>query len=80
MKTALHYKVFTLLFILPLFVLANNDQNWKGKHTKEKKISKEYNVNSNATLKVDNSYGDLEIVTWNENRIVIDVTITTKLE
>ena len=76
MKTALLYKLVIALLILPLSVNAN-DKNWKGKHTKEKTIHKEFDVNSNATLRVDNSYGDLDITTWDQNRIVIDVTITT---
>ncbi|MBT8273940.1 MAG: hypothetical protein KJO77_09045 [Bacteroidia bacterium] len=76
MKTALLYKICLALLIMPLTLLAN-DQNWKGKHTKEKTIHKEFDVNSSATLRVDNSYGNLDITTWNENRIVIDVTITT---
>lgn len=74
MKTALHSKIVTLLLVLPLLAFSSG---WKGKHTKEKTLHKEYNVSANATLEVDNSYGNLEIVTWTENRIVIDVTITT---
>ena len=73
MKTALLYKaLFTFLFI-PALVLGNNGNDWKGKHTKEKKIKEEFNVNSGATLEIDNSYGNIDITTWNENRIVIDV-------
>jgi len=76
MKTALLYRIALAMLMLPIATFAN-DNDWKGKHTKEKKIHKEYNVNSDATLKVDNSYGNINITTWNENRIVIDVTITT---
>jgi hypothetical protein len=32
-------------------------------------------VSSQATLKVSNSFGNLDIVTWNENRIDFDITI-----
>jgi hypothetical protein len=74
MKTTLHFKIVTILLILPLFVFSSG---WNGKHTKEKKINKEFDVSSSATLKVDNSYGDLDVTTWNENRIVIEVTIST---
>lgn len=76
MKTALLYKIGIALLLMPLSITAH-DQNWKGKHTKEKTIHKEFKVNSSATLKVDNSYGNLNVTTWNENRIVIDVTIIT---
>lgn len=51
--------------------------NWKGKYTKNKMINKEFNVNGDATLKIDNSYGNLDIVTWEENRIAIQISITT---
>lgn len=63
------------LFLFPLFIYANDGQSRK--YTKEKTIKKEFKVNSGATLKVDNSYGNLNITTWNENRIVIEVHITT---
>ena len=54
-----------------------NDGKLKGKYTKEKTISKEYDVNSDAVLKVSNSYGNLTLTSWNENRIVIEVLIKT---
>lgn len=76
MKTALLYKIVFTLLLVPAFMFANNGK-WSGKHTKEKKLHKEYEVSSSATVKIDNSYGDIDIVTWNENRVVIDVTITT---
>ena len=76
MKTALLSRVLIALLLIASLVFANNNDK-TGKHTKEKKIHKEFNVNADATLEVDNSYGNIDIITWNENRIVIDVTITT---
>ena len=76
MKTALLYRALITFILMPSLVLANNN-DLNGKHTKEKKVHKEFIVSSDATLEVDNSYGNIDIVTWNENRIVIDVTITT---
>lgn len=76
MKTALLYKTVITFLLVPAFIFASNGK-WSGKYTKEKKLHKEYNVSANATVKIDNSYGDIDIVTWNENRVVIDVTITT---
>ena len=64
-----------ILLVLPISLAAENKFN--GKHTKEKKIKKEFSVNSNAELSIDNSYGNVDITTWNENRIVIEVTIKT---
>ena len=64
---------FTLLF-LPVLVFGHNG---KGKYTEKKTIEKEYTVNPDAGLKVNNSYGNIDIATWNENRTVIVVTIIT---
>ena len=76
MKTALLYKTVITFLLIPAFMLANNGK-WSGKYTKEKKLHKEYEVSASATVKIDNSYGNIDIVTWNENRVVIDVIITT---
>ncbi len=50
-----------------------------GKENTQRKndYNKVFTVNSDATLKINNSYGNLDIVTWNENRIEIQVSITT---
>jgi hypothetical protein len=69
-------KLLFILFLLPAMLFASNEPH-KGKYTKEKKIKKEYTVNANAGLHVDNSYGNIEITTWNENRTVIEVHILT---
>jgi hypothetical protein len=71
------FKTYLLLLLLaPTLVIASNDK-FKGKYTKEKKINKEFTVNPNAGLRVNNSYGNIDIVTWNENKTVIEVTIKT---
>lgn len=75
MRTQLLYKTVFILLLLPAITLAND--TWKGKYTKNKIITKEFTVNSDATLKIDNSYGNLDIITWDENRIEIQVSITT---
>jgi hypothetical protein len=51
--------------------------NLQGKYTKEKTIKKEFDVNTDALLKVSNSYGNLTLSSWNENRVVIEVHIKT---
>lgn len=75
MKLALQFKTLMVLFMLPLIITAANKID--GKYTKKKTINKEYSVTSNALLSVDNSYGNVDVVTWNENRIVFEITITT---
>ena len=76
MKTTLLKYTVLLLCAVPLVVSANVDPH-KGKYTKEKTIKKEYNVNADALLKVSNSYGNVNLTSWNENRVVIEVVIKT---
>ena len=68
------YKLLLILFLIPLAITATDK---KGKYTKSKTINKEFKVTKNATLNVNNKFGNIDIITWNENKIVIDVTITT---
>ena len=77
MKRAQHYKLFTILLLLPLVMLANTSHGKDGKYKKEKTITKTFNVSDNATLKVDNSYGNLDIVTWDGTTIDFEIKITT---
>ena len=76
MKTVQQFRIFLILITLPAFIFASNGI-MKGKYTKEKTYHKEYNVNNDALVKIKNSYGNIEVITWNENKVVIDVTITT---
>jgi hypothetical protein len=73
MKTI--HKLALLLLLIPSVVIANNDLD-KKKHEKSKSISKSFDVNSDATLKISNKYGDVNVTSWNQNRIEIDVKIT----
>lgn len=68
------YKLIFLFILLPTVLVAND----KKKHEKSKTISKNFTVNKNATLYINNKYGNVNVTTWNENRIEIDVKITVK--
>ncbi|MCW8980517.1 hypothetical protein [Altibacter sp.] len=70
------FKTLIFLLLVPAVIFANPDK-FKGKYTKEKTLKKEFTVNANAGLRINNSYGNLDIVTWNENRTVIEVHIIT---
>ena len=48
-----------------------------GKHTREKKIKKEFQVSATSSLNIDNSYGNVDITTWDQNKVVIEVIIKT---
>ena len=69
-------KFIFILLLIPTLLFGTNGE-FDGKYTKEKKINKEYNVNADAGLKVTNSYGNIDIVSWDENRTVIEVVIIT---
>lgn len=70
------YKTIILLLILPAVALSNNSL-LIGKHTKEKTIKKQFEVSKNALLKINNRYGNVDITTWDQNTINIEVTIIT---
>ncbi|MGK0495217.1 MAG: hypothetical protein ACJAU2_001602, partial [Maribacter sp.] len=57
MRTILYKYTFIIWVLSPVFLLANNDI-LDGKYTKEKTIKKEFNVNADALLKVNNNYGN----------------------
>ena len=50
----------------------------KGSIALTKKIHKEIQVSKDALIEIDNSYGDLNITSWDQDKVVIDVLITVK--
>ncbi len=76
MRTIL-FKYVTLLFLTVPIMLSAGDGKLKGKYTKEKTIKKEFVVNSDALLKVRNSYGNLNLTSWEGNKVMIEVHIKT---
>lgn len=67
------YKLLFLFLLIPTIIVANDK-----KHEKSKTISKTFTVDKNATLYINNKYGNVNVTTWNENRIEINVKITVK--
>lgn len=79
MKTTI-YKLLFLFTIVPAIAFCNNpiqQNNFKGRYTKEKKITKKYNVSPDAILKINNSYGNIDISTWDQNVVSIEVIVKT---
>lgn len=74
MKLQIDYKLFLYLLLIPFFAFANAEST-PLKTSKDKTIQKSFNVNKDATLKVDNSFGNITIITWDENRIEFDINI-----
>ena len=70
-------KITFLLILIPSIIFAHNKIE-KKKHEKTKSISKTFDVNKDARLEVYNKFGDINITTWDKDRIEIDVTITVK--
>ncbi len=70
------YKIIFLFLLTPLLIFANNAS--KGKHTKTKIIKREFSVNLNATVDLDNKYGSIDIQTWDQNIVTLEIIITTK--
>lgn len=76
MSTLPFKQIFFFFFMVSLGVNAHTDPlKMNGKYSKEKTIKKEYNVNADALFVVNNSYGNLNITSWNENRVMIEVQI-----
>lgn len=69
------YKILFALLLVPAITFASD--GFKGKYTKQKKIKKEYTVSANDLLKINNSYGNIDITTWDQNRVEIEVIIKT---
>jgi hypothetical protein len=67
--------IFKLLFIvvlLPVFGYASNENH---AYNKEKYISKTYSVNDDAQINISNSYGNINVYLWDENKISVQVNI-----
>lgn len=76
MKTTI-YKLL-LLILTPALSFCNHGSdpgNIPGRHNKQKKITKQFNVAADALLKINNSYGNVDITTWDQNTVSIEVII-----
>lgn len=74
MNLKIQFRIALLLLLMPFVALANTEIE-SAKTTKERNIKKSFNVSSNATLKVTNSFGNIDVITWDENQITFDITI-----
>jgi len=74
----IRFKMITLLFMLMAFLgHANNDDDLKGRYNKEKTISQTFDISLSGLVKVKNSYGNLSITSWDQNKVSIEVVIKT---
>jgi len=66
------YKTVLLLWLcVPFMAIANPNDKYK----KSKKINKTYSVNSDARVDIENSFGDVTILLWDQNTVSIDVIV-----
>jgi len=66
-------KTILFLLLMPMTLLANEFE--LGKYSKQKSIKKAYIVNSDAGIDILNSYGNVFVTTWNEDKIELDILI-----
>ncbi|PAM92932.1 hypothetical protein B4N84_20975 [Flavobacterium sp. IR1] len=67
------YNILLIFILLPFIGFANNgDETFI---SKQKNIKKTYLVNSNAGIDITNKYGNISVMTWDEDKIDLDITI-----
>ena len=71
MKTL--FNILFLLLFVPTIVQANGEEMQK--YAKQKTIKKAYIVNSDAGIDISNSYGNVYVTTWAEDKIELDIVI-----
>ena len=67
--------LFLISMLISTITFAENGGN--GKHTKEKTISREFIVNHDALIKINNSYGNINVITYSGKSVSIEVKIMT---
>ena len=67
--------IIAIFMVLPMLSMANPIKK-KWEYEKTKTIKKDFDVNADALLNIKNKYGNVDVVSWNQNRIEIEVTIT----
>lgn len=58
--------------LIPILSFSNNDES---SFVKQKVINKAYFVKPDAIINIDNSYGNIIITTWDEDKIELDILI-----
>ncbi len=68
-------KYFNLLLLVLISSAAMAGTNPLDKYNKTKRINKTYTVNSDALVKISNSFGDVTITSWDKNSVGIEVIV-----
>ena len=64
------------MFMVAPFLMMANPEKKKWDHEKTKTIKKEFDVNADALLSIKNKYGNVDVISWDQNRVEIEVRIT----
>lgn len=67
------FKIFLLLVFVGAFFNANGQ-----KKVLQTEIHRQINVNPDALVEIENQFGDLNLISWEENHVDIEVVITVK--
>jgi len=72
-----HSSIFLFLALsVPVFCLAANEKNGYQEGKRIKKINKSYdNVTPDTKLQIENSFGNVTVSTWDQNKITVDIEI-----
>ncbi|MGB8705038.1 MAG: hypothetical protein WCD31_08420 [Gillisia sp.] len=77
MKTILYKIAFMALLLPTLSFCSTPGSPLNGKITKQKKVSRKFSVSAKDFVKIDNSYGNVDLSTWDQNTVSIEVIIKT---
>ena len=67
--------LIVMFMVAPMLSMANPIKG-KWDYEKTKTIKKEFDVNADALLSIKNKYGNVDVISWDQNRVEIEVTIT----
>ncbi|MEE4196052.1 MAG: hypothetical protein V2I54_00280 [Bacteroidales bacterium] len=70
---ALQFKSVLLIFLIQILIASGA---FSATDELSKNLHKEFDADQNTLLLIQNKFGDVDINNWDENRVVIDVTIT----
>lgn len=66
------------LFLLALMMIATNSMAGKPGIEKSRNYSKSYPLSGSDRVKLENSFGELKVQTWNKDEIKVDIQMTAK--
>ncbi|RNC87147.1 MAG: hypothetical protein ED556_06915 [Winogradskyella sp.] len=75
MRLKIQYKLLSILLLIPVLTFGNDMTFKDDVSTRERVIQKTYKVDKDATLKINNKFGNVDIITWDNNTIEFDILI-----